>query len=85
MCFYIGCVYDPGGTLSEEALELRAKADGEGDDSVKAEWMNLALAYLRLAEQARLNARNDVVYEPPLPKQLPIAQQIQPIADEDKE
>ena len=56
------------------ALELRAKAEGESDESVKTEWTNLALAYLRLAEQARLNARNDVVYETPLPK---------PIADKD--
>ena len=71
----------PAERYQKMALELRAKADGESDDSVKTEWTNLALAYLRLAEQARLNARNDVVYEPPLPK---LQQQIQPIADEDK-
>jgi hypothetical protein len=35
---------------------------------LRADYENLARAYLRLAEQADRNALLDVTYEPPLPK-----------------
>lgn len=46
------------------AAELRAKARHENDRAVKAEWDHLAQCYLRLAEQAEKNSRNDATYEP---------------------
>jgi len=46
------------------AAELRAKARQETDGAAKAEWNHLAWCYLRLAEQAEKNSRNDVTYEP---------------------
>jgi hypothetical protein len=39
-----------------KALDLLARADGEGDPSLKAELEHLAAAFLRLAEQAERNA-----------------------------
>ena len=39
-----------------KALELLARADGENDQTIKAEFENLAAAFLRLAEQAERNA-----------------------------
>jgi hypothetical protein len=47
------------------AAELSAKAQWETDPGIRIEYENLALAYLRLAEQADRNARADIVYEPP--------------------
>jgi len=38
-----------------KALELLARADGENDQTIKAEFENLAAAFLRLAEQAERN------------------------------
>ena len=46
------------------AAELQAKARHENDRAVKAEWNHLAHCYLRLAEQAEKNSRNNVTYEP---------------------
>jgi len=39
-----------------KALELLARADGESDQTSKAELENLAAAFVRLAEQAERNA-----------------------------
>jgi len=44
------------------AAELRARAHQEPQH--QAEWDNLARCYLRLAEQADMNARQDLAYEP---------------------
>ena len=45
------------------AAELQAKARHEADSGIRQEWVQMALAYLRLAEQADRNSENDVVYE----------------------
>jgi hypothetical protein len=50
------------------AAELLAKAECEFDSEKRTELENLALAFLRLAEQARRNSQTDVTYEPPPPK-----------------
>ena len=47
------------------AAELISKIDGELDPALKAEFENLARAYLRLADQAELNNQTDIVYETP--------------------
>jgi hypothetical protein len=51
-----------------KARELRAMAAREKDPAVRAELRHLALAYLRLAEQADRNSRLDLTYETPPPK-----------------
>jgi hypothetical protein len=51
------------------AAFLFAKAEAEKDSAIKADFQNMARAYLRLADQAERNAQNDIVYEtPPSPK-----------------
>ena len=45
------------------AAELSARAQGETARAIRLEYENLALAYLRLAEQADRNSRTDLVYE----------------------
>lgn len=45
------------------AALLFAKAEAEKDSAIKADFENMARAYLRLADQAERNAHNDVVYE----------------------
>jgi hypothetical protein len=47
------------------AAELISKIDGELDPALRAEFENLARAYLRLADQAELNNQTDIVYETP--------------------
>jgi hypothetical protein len=48
-----------------KALELLARADGENDQTVRAELENLAAAFLRLAEQAERNAALTIEFELP--------------------
>jgi hypothetical protein len=48
-----------------KAAELRAQAKFESNPEVQADLENLALSYLRLAEQAERNAKLDVSYETP--------------------
>jgi hypothetical protein len=63
-----------------KAAELNAQAKGEASPLQSAQLQNLALAYLRLADQADKNATTDIVYEPPLtqpPMQQPPMQQQQ--------
>jgi hypothetical protein len=54
-----------GDRYRAKALELLARADGESDQSVKAEFENLAAAFLRLAEQAERNAALTIEFELP--------------------
>ena len=61
----------PGDEYRAKALELLACAETQSDPQIRAEFENLAVSYLRLAEQAKLNSQfdvTDVTYEPPLPK-----------------
>jgi hypothetical protein len=58
----------PGDKYRAMALELLARAETESDPQIRAEFENLAASYLRLAEQAEVNSRLDVTYEPPPPK-----------------
>jgi len=47
-----------------KAAELEASSRAASDPAKRIEWQNLARAYRRLAEQADLNARSYLVYEP---------------------
>jgi hypothetical protein len=47
------------------AAELNAAARCERNPTTRKEYENLALAYLRLADQAERNSTTDVVYETP--------------------
>ena len=55
-------------TLAEQyrnlAAGLRAKICSENNEQFKAEWESLAQSYLRLAEEAELHDRTDLVSEP---------------------
>ena len=48
-----------------KALELLARADSENDQTIKAEFENLAAAFLRLAEQAERNAALIIEFDLP--------------------
>ena len=54
-----------GDRYRAKALEILARADGENDQSVKADLENLAAAFLRLAEQAERNAALTIEFELP--------------------
>jgi hypothetical protein len=59
----------PGDEYRVKALEFRAMASCEINPSVRAEFENLAQAYMRLAEQAERNSQLDLTYEtPPIKK-----------------
>ena len=45
------------------AAHLRARAARETSAMLRSQWANLAQCYVRLAEQADLNSRADIVYE----------------------
>jgi hypothetical protein len=55
-------------TLTEEyrstAMKLREIARNEADWDVRAKWENLALDYLRLAEQLEKNSSTDLIHKP---------------------
>ena len=51
-----------------KALELLARAEIENDLTMRAEFENLAAAFLRLAEQAERNAAFVVEFERPTEK-----------------
>ena len=55
------------------AAELSAMTQIETDHVSRAEFENLARAYLRLAEQAERNSQADIVYEIPLKKDRDIS------------
>lgn len=65
----------PGDAYRIRASELNAEARQEPDAERRKELKSLAMAYLRLADQAERNAQNNVVYE--TPAQRPAAQQQQ--------
>lgn len=48
-----------------KAAAMNARAKQEQSPLIRAEFENLSLSYLRLAEQAERNAQADLVYEPP--------------------
>ncbi len=48
-----------------KAADLRERATREKDPWVRAEFENLARAYLRLAQQADRNQQTDIFYETP--------------------
>jgi hypothetical protein len=48
-----------------KARELLARANGESDQTAKTELENLAVAFLRLAEQAERNAALTIEFELP--------------------
>ncbi len=58
----------PGDNYRAKALELLAKAEIENDLTMRAEFENLAAAFLRLAEQAERNAAFVVEFELPSEK-----------------
>ena len=47
------------------AAEMSEAARRERNSNVRKEYENLALAYLRLADQAERNSATDIVYETP--------------------
>lgn len=74
-----------------KAAEMSDRARREANPVVRAEYDNLAMSYLRLADQADRNARSDIVYEtPPVrdsvqqPQPQQQQQQQQPKPDEKK-
>jgi hypothetical protein len=67
-----------------KANEFLAKAQHETDRSLRAQYEQLGRSYLRLAEQAELNHKTDIVYETPArapQQQQQQQQQIQPKPD----
>ena len=58
-----------GGRLPHQSDRYPCAGKAETNWFNRAELEALALAYLRLAEQADRNAKTDVVYEPPLMQQ----------------
>jgi hypothetical protein len=69
-----------------KAAELNTRAKQEPNPLTRAQLENLALAYLRLADQAEKNAATDIVYETPpsLSERPQIQQQQQPQQQPDK-
>jgi hypothetical protein len=55
----------PGAAYRARAAELRAEAELKVTPEHKSELEALALRYLRLAEQAELNGKTDIVYSTP--------------------
>lgn len=51
-----------------KAADLFAKAEAERDPALKADFENMARAYLRLADQAKRNDETETVHETLLPK-----------------
>jgi len=55
----------PGDTYRARALELLARAEVETHPETRAEFKNLAAAFLRLAEQAERNTKFVIEFELP--------------------
>ncbi len=64
----MGASVVPGNKYRAKALEFLACAKTQSDQQMRAEFENLAAAFLRLAEQAERNSQFDVSSEPPPPK-----------------
>jgi hypothetical protein len=54
-----------GDTYRIRAAELRARAQSESRPGMKAELENLALTFIRLAQQSEYNTQLDVSYATP--------------------
>jgi hypothetical protein len=54
-----------GDEYRRHAADCVKSAESAGDAATKAELMNMAAAWLRLADQAEKNSHNDMVYETP--------------------
>ena len=65
----------PGDAYRIKASDLKAEARQEPNAARRKELDNLAMAYLRLADQAERNSHNNIVYE--TPAQRPVVQQQQ--------
>ena len=63
---------DPARHLSNERGAFVREGGGRKDSAIKADFENMARAYLRLADQAERNAHNDVVYELRLHRRIAI-------------
>jgi hypothetical protein len=66
-----------GDDYRAKAAAMNARAKQERSLLIRAELDNLALAYLRLADQAERNAQADLVYETPPRSAAPPQQQQQ--------
>ena len=62
-----------------KAAELQTRTINETNERLRKEFENLALQYLRLADQAERNAKTDVVYEV-IPTREIVSQQEEPLA-----
>jgi hypothetical protein len=67
----------PGDAYRIRAAELNAEAHQESNTERRSELEKLAMAYLRLADQAERNAQNNVVYETTAPRPVVRQQQQQ--------
>lgn len=56
---------NPGDAYRIKAAELHARAKFETGPGMRSELQSLALAYVRLAEQAERNLHADISYETP--------------------
>jgi len=76
----------PGDSYRIKASDLKAEARQETNAARRVELETLAMAYLRLADQAERNSLNNVVYEtPPRRPVVQQQQQQQPQAKDDSE
>ena len=67
-----GTSFDMGSPMANQyrirAAEFHAQAQSASNPKLRAQFENLSLAYLRLAEQADRNSQTELIYEPPPPK-----------------
>jgi hypothetical protein len=61
----IGRVMTPGDQYRIKAAELYGLAEAAPSGSLQVQYATIAASYVRLAEQADINASTDVVYETP--------------------
>ena len=73
----------PGDSYRIKASDLKAEARQEPNAERRKELDNLAMAYLRLADQAERNSRNNIVYETPPRRPVVQQQQQQPRSEDD--
>jgi hypothetical protein len=66
----------PGDSYRIKASDLKAEARQESNAVRRVELETLAMAYLRLADQAERNSLNNIVYETP-PRRPAVQQQQQ--------
>ena len=54
----------PAAKCKRLATMLRAKADGERDPEIRAEWKYIARGYLILANEIERNGSKEIIYPP---------------------